>query len=332
MKKQLLLPALLLSFGLSAQVTLTYAVHGWQPGDNYNFVPCDTVGVNPGSSGTGQTWNFSTLNENGTPSTSSYVSPGSTPYSSSFPTATCANGASSSYYFYTTNSGGISIVGLGTAAYIMTYSNPDQLITFPFAYGNSSNDTHAASYTVSSFTGTRGGYTNVTADGSGTLVLPSGSYNVLRTKWIQQDRDSFAGSGFITTSTIYSWYSANQKFPLMQIQFMSQVSSSGTTNSKVVYVNSAVAGVENSTLLSGLNCFPNPAQNELHINASLAAASDVTIELTDLSGRLVYSSDEGRQPEGELNRVIDLSGMSSGLYLLSIHTGESVTTQRVAVQ
>lgn len=332
MRKLLLFPAILIGITAPAQVTLTSAVHGWLPGDNYNYTPCDTVGINPGPSGTGQTWNFAALNVNGTPATSTYVAPSSTPYAASFPTSTVANGASGSYYFYQANAGGISIVGLGTPSYIMTYSNTDQLMSFPFAYGNSFSDTHAASYTIASYTGTRGGSTTVNADGSGTLVLPSGSYAVLRLKTIQVDNDSLLTTGINTTSTVYSWFSATQKFPLMQIQFISQDNGSSTTYTKVVYVNSNVVGMETHSLLTGMNLFPNPASGDLNVSAMLDQPSTVSIELFDLSGRIVLQEGYDVQPAGEFKTVLNVADFAPGMYSLRIRAGESESVQKVNVR
>ncbi len=332
MRKLLLFPAMLIGVAASAQVTLTSAVHGWNPGDSYNYTPCDTVGVNPGPSGTGQTWNFSTLNVNGTPATSSYVAPSSTPYAASFPTSTVANGASGNYYFYQGNATGIFIVGLGTPSYIMTYSNTDQLMSFPFAYGNSFSDTHAASYTFASYTGTRSGSTTVNADGAGTLVLPSGSYATVRLKTIQVDNDSLLTTGVNTTSTVYSWFSATQKFPLMQIQFISQTNGMSVTNTKVVYVNSNVVGVNTISMLTGLELFPNPASDALNVVATLEQASAVTITLVDISGRTVLAQSYDVQPAGEFRTALNVADLAPGMYSLLIRAGGSESVQKVSVR
>ncbi|HLG03115.1 MAG TPA: T9SS type A sorting domain-containing protein [Bacteroidia bacterium] len=333
MKSLLLLPFSLLVLASSAQVTLTSAQHGWVPGDVFNYTPCDSVGVNPGPSGTGQTWNFSGLNINGTPATSTYVSPGSTTYGSNFPTSTVALGSTASgYYYFQASSTGINIVGLGTPGYIMTYSDPDEYFIFPFSYGNTNYDTHAASYTISTVTGTRGGSTDLNADGSGTLILASGSYPVLRLKTTLETRDSLLTSGVNTYTTVYAWYSANQKFPLLQIQMTSQVSGSGTNNMKAVFVNSNVVGINDEAPEIFANVFPNPADNEINISAEMPHAGIVYLEIMDGCGRVAFVSNAGDQPAGSFSKQLDISSLAPGIYTLRLVAGDAVMVRKIAIR
>ncbi|MEO5645128.1 MAG: T9SS type A sorting domain-containing protein [Bacteroidia bacterium] len=331
MRKTLLAVFSAIALTASAQVTLSFPVHGWIPGDVQNTNSADTVGVNPGPGGTGQTWNFSSL-VIGAAASTPIVTPSSTPYGSSFPTATCAVSNPSGVYYYKSNASGLSVVGLGTPSYIMQYSDIDELMVYPFAYGNSNMETHTASYTISSFTGTRGGYTNATADGSGTLILPSGSYNVIRVRNDQEDRDSLGASGFITNSTTYSYYSATQKFPLLQIIFLTINSSSGPQNFKSVNVNSAVVGIAEENQLSAFNCFPNPASEQLNIVAELTQANTVQAELTDLTGRIVLSEQYGEQGAGTFTRTLDVANLPAGLYTLRVLSGTSVSQRKISIQ
>lgn len=331
MRKTLLSVFSALALTASAQVTLTFPVHGWIPGDVQNTNSVDTVGINPGPGGTGQTWNFSSLVIGASGSTS-IVAPSSTPYGSSFPTATCAISSPSGVYYYKSNAAGLSVVGLGTQSYIMQYSNIDEMIIYPFAYGNSSMETHTAAYTISSFTGTRGGFTNTTADGSGTLILPSGSYNVIRVRTDQEDRDSLGASGFITNSTTYAYYSANQKFPLFQIVFLSINSGSNIQNIKSVSINSAVVGISEENQLSAFNCFPNPASEQLNITAELMQANDVQVELTDLAGRVILTEQYGQQTAGTFTRTLNVANLPAGLYTLRVMSGTSVSQRKISIQ
>src|SRR6185436_4653666 len=93
MKKNtfLLLSAFLFSTFLSAQVTLTYPTHGIVVGDVSTVFDVNPTGVNLGSPGTGQTWNFSTINIYTNFETDTFLDPSTTPYAANFPTSNLAS-------------------------------------------------------------------------------------------------------------------------------------------------------------------------------------------------------------------------------------------------
>jgi len=319
---------------LHAQVTMTSAMHGYVIGDQYTSHACDTTGINPGPSGTGQTWNFSGVVINPATTTQTYVTPGSTPYAASFPSATAAaDGGGGNYGYFTTSSSQIAIAGTANSATTIPYSDPEIVQVFPFAYGNTNTDNFSANYTVSSMPATRNGTCTVTADGSGTLVLPSGSYPVLRVHLRQQFQDVYSS---ITTDYDYqSWYyySATQKFPLFAVNILSTTFFSNTTVVKAIQVNDAVVGMnEQHALQQTFTLFPNPASGNSTIAGHLDAAADVTITLSDLTGRTVQTIRKGELPAGPFVEMLDLNGLPAGLYTISVQAGEKVGVRKLSVQ
>lgn len=81
--------------------------------------------------------------------------------------------------------------------------------------------------------------------------------------------------------------------------------------------------------LAALNLFPNPTTGTLQIRFFLEASEPVQLYVYDLVGRAVDSKDFGNLGQGEFNFERDFSHLNSGVYMLSIYAGESVTTQRL---
>src|SRR4051794_9645834 len=71
-----------------------------------------TASVSQGNGGANQTWDFSTLQGNGDLSSTTLVSPSSTPYAANFPGANVAAVSSGAYAYYLTSSTELSLVGL----------------------------------------------------------------------------------------------------------------------------------------------------------------------------------------------------------------------------
>ncbi len=84
-----------------------------------------------------------------------------------------------------------------------------------------------------------------------------------------------------------------------------------------------------------LTAWPNPNRgDQLFINLSNldVAVEQVGVEFYDIYGKQVLSRQIVAQ-DGNLNSVIDLTGdMSSGVYLMRVTAGTSMTTERIVIQ
>lgn len=88
---------------------------------------------------------------------------------------------------------------------------------------------------------------------------------------------------------------------------------------------------ELSSNVNFLNIFPNPNNGEMTIALETASASNIQIELYDITGQLHYNFNAGNQPAGFYQQNLELSNLSAGLYLMSIRTGDEVSTRRVQI-
>lgn len=69
--------------------------------------------------------------------------------------------------------------------------------------------------------------------------------------------------------------------------------------------------------------FPNPFFSYVTIQYELEKQTEVRVNLTDISGRLVYDRDRNLQTEGKHSLTIDLSQLSSGIYFANITLGDT---------
>jgi hypothetical protein len=74
-----------------------------------------------------------------------------------------------------------------------------------------------------------------------------------------------------------------------------------------------------------LSLFPNPASKTINIDFSVANRNDVSLEMYDLTGRLIFRNTASAV--AGLNRVShDVSSYHPGVYYLKLQAGEQVQT------
>lgn len=77
--------------------------------------------------------------------------------------------------------------------------------------------------------------------------------------------------------------------------------------------------------------YPNPFAGVTNISYELSQSNDVTIEISDISGRIVMSLDEGNKPAGVHTIVISAENLESGIYFYTLKTGQFTKTKRMVV-
>ncbi|MBL4654923.1 MAG: T9SS type A sorting domain-containing protein [Bacteroidia bacterium] len=77
--------------------------------------------------------------------------------------------------------------------------------------------------------------------------------------------------------------------------------------------------------------YPNPCKEQTTISYTLANNADVSIQIYNDLGEMVYDNFEGNLPKGSYNELIDLSNFSSGLYLYHFKAGDVLLSKRMIV-
>jgi hypothetical protein len=293
-----------------AQITISNG-DMYYNGDAIQMQNADPDSFNAGGSGADQIWNFNTIASNGS-QTSFTVQNNNT---SSFPNAnivlTYSNGVSQYIKETSTDS---YIMGLGSAtnADSEDYNNGIHIDERPFAYMNNYLD----SYLVITPTMHGEGYITVNVDAYGTLILPSGSYTVLRIKRTIQETDTSAsnlGDVFSNTTRSYLWFDANNSAPLLRID--SVYNSQLATNTPTIEYLANPTGIK--TVSNGKGNFSAAFDNsELVVNGSFEQNNNYKIAVYDIAGQQVFATNY--IATGYIAALDTHTRLASGMYLVRL--------------
>ena len=92
---------------------------------------------------------------------------------------------------------------------------------------------------------------------------------------------------------------------------------------KLAGIPTAVPEIETAT---NLDVFPNPASNRISVHASLTAIQHIRIY--NLLGMCVLD----RKPEASNEEQVDVSGLSSGVYYVTVNAGDEFYSKKLIVQ
>ena len=91
------------------------------------------------------------------------------------------------------------------------------------------------------------------------------------------------------------------------------------------------AAIEEVAGVSGVTVYPNPANNAANVSIELTNDAAVSINVTDLSGKVVFSSDLGTV-NGTQNVQVNTSTLTSGVYMVNVNIDGSLSTQKLVVR
>ena len=269
-----------------AQPTLTST--GINPVIGEMYTLKSGASVSPGNSGASQTWTVMPATSNA-PSTFTSTSVASTPYAASFSQANFSYNTGGYYVFYNTSATALQNDG-SYAGTTLSYSNPEDLLHFPFNMGNTYTDPWATTFVNGGVTFNRSGNTAVTYDGFGTLTLASGTYNnVVRVHFVQTYSDVYSGGTINYNNDEYMWYLNGNHQPIaVTYTITNSTAPSSPTAYSVVMSNITPTSIyDYNNIFSGITSFPNPAVNEINFNINNIPMA--AIDIIDISGKNVYS-------------------------------------------
>jgi hypothetical protein len=94
------------------------------------------------------------------------------------------------------------------------------------------------------------------------------------------------------------------------------------------------AGLENENAkdLLGINVYPNPVDDNFTLSYNLTAASDIQVEIRDVTGKVVFTSNESDVKQG--NHTIDFkaTNFTSGVYFAVVKSEKNLTQRKFIVK
>nr|WP_262904667.1 T9SS type A sorting domain-containing protein [Hymenobacter lucidus] len=100
-----------------------------------------------------------------------------------------------------------------------------------------------------------------------------------------------------------------------------------TTDVFVPLANKGAAAVNNKFISS---VYPNPFVQNLNVELSQPATSGATVTLTDMQGRTVFKTQV--KSADRLLKLNTPSGLSAGVYTLTVRDAKQTATRQVVVQ
>lgn len=310
-----------------AQPTLTATNSNPAIGDVFTLQPYNYV--SPGSSGASQTWNFSSITQTTASASSSTCTAVSSSNTATFPGSNIQSVASAtSIGFGNANSTAYQNTGVKQGTVNIVYSNPEDVIHYPFTMGNTYSDPFAATFTNAGSTYTRTGTTAVTADGYGTIQLPGATFsNVLRVHFVQTYKDTTYITGFGPyvlnyVNDEYMWYLPGNHSSIFSVfSFTANSAFTGTSIStganKLVTITSGINDLKSS--INSLNFYPNPSSNgTLNLDLNLNENIKYEIVIINNLGQEVFRSVPENGFSGYNFKTFDISKIASGLYNFEI--------------
>ncbi|MEL7534986.1 MAG: T9SS type A sorting domain-containing protein, partial [Bacteroidota bacterium] len=84
-----------------------------------------------------------------------------------------------------------------------------------------------------------------------------------------------------------------------------------------------------SDIAFAFKAYPNPTRDHLMLDISIVEETEILIQLTDMSGRLVYH-DQTKTVASDTRLEISTATLAKGLYYLSLHAQGQVWYQQIA--
>lgn len=307
-------------------------------GETQDYTSADTVGFNPGPSGSGQSWNFSALN-NLNSTTWRMVTPSTAPQGANYPAATHAwVNSANDYRFYKVNTDTVYLLGeKSIASTNCHYLDSGAVMAFPFSFGNSISDSMIGQYADGFISQvTRKGEVSVEYDGSGTLTTPLANYtNVARIhrQFSHNDSSWTGAANAILFIDEYEWYVQGTHFPVMYYKDQTLVLNGGNPQitRTVLYAGTHVGvdGSQHNALQASL--FPNPSNGNSAIRFTLPQAEQVAVSVYNIAGSRV-SQTTGSYGQGSHEIALNMDQMPKGIYMVHIQAGTEQTTQKLVVE
>lgn len=343
-------------FSLFAGLTLTKAQiltqsnHAPIAGDSYVMYQQDSLTITPGASGTSAVWNFTSSTRTTIAVTNSCSAGTNTLYPAGSVARTLGTAAAN---YYTSTASQLNFWG---GRFTALSQNVDYAFTsgaihasYPMVYNTTATSTFVGSVSSGTNNGTiSNGTSTVLVDGQGNLNLPNRSFsNVLRVN-TYTGFDFNLPIGFTTAvgnikQQSWDYYSNLSNFPSTKLNPMFSIVSSTITltapiptviPSSSVLLNrdyEYVGITENSSEVSELNLFPNPATTNFNLIFVNQNAEQVSVEITNALGQLVRKENLANT-KGLVNQSVNIAGIETGVYFVKVNVGSKSSIKKLTIQ
>ncbi|NCA84669.1 MAG: T9SS type A sorting domain-containing protein [Clostridia bacterium] len=305
-----------------------------QTGDHVVIAICSDP-VNPGNSGAMQTWDMSSLTQTEEQSFT-YIPSAEWPLADSFPEATlCARSWQDDYSYYKVSPTSLTVEGHVVTTdpadtTVIVFSNSEQILELPYTLASNFIDNFEGTSYIPTFGAFPfDGSLDFEADGYGTLILPTGTYNnVVRYHFFRSQTNYFNGipAGTITKEQ-WAWVSADFRFWLL----LMEENWDGFSTTPLIWYDKNPYPVSTDINAPGettVSVFPNPVKANQNLSISWDKSELLQISLLRMDGSPVVKENLALETGSNSYRCPDVS---AGIYILKIETHEKGITQKLSV-
>jgi hypothetical protein len=172
----------------------------------------------------------------------------------------------------------------------------------------------------------------------------SSSVKILLTKWnqTQLQRDTIALGASYFNSMAHSWFYnstylnyTNGGNPDSAIIVVSS-SSNFPKDGSYIYIDKLqfqgnVIGIDENYLSpNSVFIFPNPTAGSLSIHYTLLDNTEVSLKISDVLGREIYTTETTKQPIGQYQKEIN-TDLPNGIYNVILKTGNTLTNKKLII-
>lgn len=261
-----------------------------------------------------------------------------------FPNPTLAfsfSGTDGTEYYELNENEMIYLGDIGEVDYQNVYSDGEQIIAFPASIGVSFTDDVLSNLIQPGVSSVFEGTTEVTVDGSGTLIMPWGTItNALRTSVSYNVTETIEINGGETLVNQISrqsnfWYASGYPGPIIGMA-LSEILFDGETepvfSEASTYISEIALSTEQAGLDSKIILFPNPAQKNLSISLNEYGIIVESVTLVDLSGKIVKNL-SGSSVNGYREFLhLDVSDLERGVYIVNLETNGPMLQTKVVIE
>lgn len=235
---------------------------------------------------------------------------------------------------------GLTMNGIPVGA---TYSDEDELYTFPLDYTDRDSTTFklsTPSNTMIPFSYKKQGYRITQADGWGTIITPYGTAPCLRVVTTQYSIDTitiaalpapFNKLGFPNYMRSYQWLTLGEKIPYLEVSGNVVGGNFTPTQARYRDILRHFVGIKEEQNELTFSVFPNPSCSELTILLSQNELP-VMAEITDLQGKIIKT----QQLEGNRSiintHLLNVSNIAAGMYFLNLTTNTGKQSIKISIQ
>ena len=333
-----LLMTVALCFGLFSMNAQTIPGSAFpSAGTVFSLTGADTTGVSPGAGGTGTTWNFGTLVNGSGSQIDSFLDPAATPYGALFPTATVAlhqiiaPRTNTFVYFRNNTANSVYERIANVLPDTVIYQTPARQYPYPLTPTSTYTGNYYAHYHTATGSATEAGVVSGGVDGTGTLILPTGTYtNVLRSHYTRTEQDTTYGTStnaLVQIIDYYEWYQPNSYFPILSISYTNATVMGFTVfhTKNVGYRQGySASGVDDLSVsgTAGLLLYPNPANDKATLIYDMKEAGDAQINIYDLTGRMLHTQ-TNTSGEGLQTLSLNVSALPAGMYEVRVTSAQN---------